>query len=212
MVRLYLSWLLVLMTSCVYAQGLRKSTAQVQLREKVIIKTDIFTVTYSETKEQPISLTYKSSNRVKNVDRGSMDFHTEDEYHTSDKHDYYANVWDKGHLAPAATFSDSKANLKQTFSYLNCALQNQYLNRGAWRFLEEQERKWDDTQELIVTVYIKFSDSILPTGAKIPSNFSKKIFFTNDNKYRCYSFPNQRPNKNWKEYRINCKSINKKIF
>ena len=107
MVRLYLSWLLVLMTSCIYAQGLRKSTAQVQLREKVIIKTDIFTVTYSETKEQPISLTYKSSNRVKNVDRGSMDFHTEDEYHTSDKHDYYANVWDKGHLAPAATYSPS---------------------------------------------------------------------------------------------------------
>ena len=51
MVRLYLSWLLVLMTSCIYAQGLRKSTAQVQLREKVIIKTDIFTVTYSETNE-----------------------------------------------------------------------------------------------------------------------------------------------------------------
>lgn len=212
MVRIFLSWLLVLITSCIYAQDLRKPTAQVQLREEVIIKTDIFTVTYSETKEQPILLTYRSSNRVKNVDRGSMDFYTEDEYHTSDKHDYYANVWDKGHLAPAATFSDSKANLKQTFSYLNCALQNQYLNRGAWRFLEEQERKWDDTQELIVTVYIQFSDSILPTGAKIPSNFTKQIFFTNDNKYRCYSFPNQRPDKNWEEYLINCKFANKKAL
>ena len=93
MVRVYLTWLLVLITSCIYAQDLRRPTGQKQLREEVVIKTDIFTVTYSETKEQPISLTYRSSNRVKNVDRGSMDFHTEDKYHTSDKHDYYANVW-----------------------------------------------------------------------------------------------------------------------
>ena len=26
---------------------------------------------------------------------------------TSDNADYYKNEWDKGHLAPAATFSDS---------------------------------------------------------------------------------------------------------
>ena len=62
---------------------------------------------------------YKSSDRSKNVDRGSMNFYTEDDYHTSDNKDYYRNVWDKGHLAPAATFSDSRQNLKQTFSYLN---------------------------------------------------------------------------------------------
>jgi DNA/RNA endonuclease G (NUC1) len=72
----------------------------------------------AETKEQPVSLVYKSSNRPKNVDRGSMNFYTEDDYHTSDNKDYYRNVWDKGHLAPAATFSDSKENLKLTFSYL----------------------------------------------------------------------------------------------
>ena len=205
MVKVYLIWLLVSITSCIYAQDLRRPTTQAELREKVIIETDIFTVTYSETKEQPLSLTYRSSNRVKNVDRGSMDFHTENKYHTSDRHDYYANVWDKGHLAPAATFSDSKVNLKQTFSYLNCALQNQYLNRGAWRLLEEQERKWDDTQELIITVFIEFSDSILPTGANIPSFFTKQIYFTEDNTYKCYYFPNERPDKGWKEYLIECK-------
>src|SRR6056300_1934920 len=121
-------------------------------REQIEVTTPIFTVIYSETKEQPITLTYKSSNRPKNVDRGSMNFYTEDNYHTSDSKDYYRNVWDKGHLAPAATFSDSKENLKQTFSYLNCALQNQYLNRGQWRLLEQAERNWDDNQELEVTI------------------------------------------------------------
>lgn len=202
MVRLYLTSLLVLTLACTKAQDLREPTIQKDLREEVLVETPIFTVIYSETKEQPIKLIYKSTDRPKNVDRGSMNFYTEDDYHTSDNADYYRNVWDKGHLAPAATFSDSYDNLKQTFSYLNSALQNQYLNRGEWRLLEEQERKWDDEQDLIVTVKIEFSDSILPTGATIPSRFTKCIEFTADNNTKCYSFPNERPDMDWEDYEV----------
>ena len=202
MVRLYLTSLLVLTLACTKAQDLREPTIQQDLREEVLVETPIFTVIYSETKEQPIKLIYKSTDRPKNVDRGSMNFYTEDDYHTSDNKDYYRNVWDKGHIAPAATFSDSYDNLKQTFSYLNCALQNQYLNRGEWRLLEEQERKWDDVQDLIVTVNIEFSDSILPTGANIPSRFIKCIEFTADNNTKCYSFPNERPDMDWEDYEV----------
>ena len=172
------------------------------LRDEVKVETLIFTVLYSETKEQPIVLAYKSSNRPKNVDRASMNFYTEKEYHTSDDKDYYRNVWDKGHLAPAATFSDSMENLKQTFSYLNCALQDQYLNRGEWRFLEEQERKWDDEQELEVVINLEFTDSILPTGATIPSKFIKHIKFTKSNVFKCYEFPNTKPTKGWEEHEV----------
>ena len=172
------------------------------LREKVKVETSIFTVLYSETLEQPIVLAYKSSNRPKNVDRASMNFYTEDDYHTSDNKDYYRNVWDKGHLAPAATFSDSMENLKQTFSYLNCALQDQYLNRGEWRLLEEQERKWDDEQELEVVINLEFTDSILPTGATIPSKFIKHIKFTKSNVFKCYEFPNTKPTKGWEEHEV----------
>jgi endonuclease G, mitochondrial len=196
MVRTYLTSLLIVTLSCTKAQ------VTDELRDSIYIQTPIYQVTYSETKEQPIQLTYLSSNRVKNVDRGSMNFYTDKEIHTSDNADYYRNVWDKGHLAPAATFSDSRENLRMTFSYLNCALQNQYLNRGAWRLLEEQERKWDDQEELKVTIKIEFSDSILPTGATIPSNFIKCIEFTDSKNIRCYSFPNERPTKDWEEYEI----------
>ena len=58
-------------------------------------------------------------------------------------------------------------NLTQTFTYLNCALQNQYLNRGEWRLLEEQERVWDDKEPLTVIIKI-----IL---IKIINNTSKSI-------------------------------------
>ena len=172
------------------------------LRETVKVETPIYTVWYSETKEQPVSLVYKSSNRPKNVDRGSMNFYKESDYHTSDNADYYRNVWDKGHLAPAATFSDSQTNLKLTFSYLNCALQNQYLNRGEWRMLEEAERRWDDEEKLEVTIDLEFSDSILPTGATLPSRFIKHIEFTKSGEWKCYDFPNERPENDWEEYQV----------
>ena len=195
--KLYLLSFIIGFSSCTKAQ-----IQEPNLRSQVEIKTPIFTVLYSETKEQPITLTYKSSNRPKNVDRGSMNFYKVNGYHTSDNADYYRNVWDKGHLAPAATFSDSMENLKQTFSYLNCALQNQYLNRGQWRLLEEAERNWDNNEELVVKIDIKFSDSILPTGATLPKTFIKHIKFTKSNVYRCFSFPNERPIKDWGEYEV----------
>lgn len=195
--KLFLLSFIIGFSSCTKAQ-----IREPNLRSQVKVETSIFTVIYSETKEQPITLTYKSSNRPKNVDRGSMNFYGEKNYHTSDNADYYRNVWDKGHLAPAATFSDSYENLKQTFSYLNCALQNQYLNRGEWRLLEEQERKWDDTEELLVKVDIKFSNTVLPSGATLPSTFVKHIKFTKSNVYKCYSFPNEKPIKDWKEYEV----------
>ena len=115
-----------------------------QLRTEVIVENNVFKVWYNEVYEQPMKLIYTSTNRPKGVDRGSMNFYTDSEVHTSDNADYYRNIYDKGHLAPAATYSDNMENLKLTFSYLNCALQDQYLNRGEWRLLEEQERDWDD--------------------------------------------------------------------
>ena len=162
----------------------------------------IYQVVYSSDLEQPIGLLYESINRPKNVDRGSMDFHTEAKYHTSGDADYYMNKWDKGHLAPAATFSDSYENLYETFSFLNCALQHQDLNRYQWNYLEQQERVWDDDQNLMILIELQFSDSILPTGATIPSRFIKHIKFLRDELYKCYEFPNEKPTKPWQEYQV----------
>lgn len=175
-----------------------------QLREEVYVQTPIFEVWYSEVKEQPTKLVYKSENRPTNVNRGSMDFYTEKEVHTSDAKDYYRNVYDKGHLAPAATFSDSMENLKQTFSYLNCALQDQYMNRGEWRLLEEQERRWDDTQTLVVTVELKWEGEyeILPTGGHVPTEMIKHIYFEGDGVWKCFEFENVKPTKGWEECEV----------
>jgi DNA/RNA endonuclease G (NUC1) len=120
--------------------------------QTITVKNEVFEVLYSQDLEQPLMIKYRSTNRPTKVNRGAMDFYTEKGIKTSDAADYKANIYDKGHGAPAATFSDNMVNLKQTFSYLNCFMQDQYLNRGEWRLLEEQERKWDDTQNLTVTI------------------------------------------------------------
>ena len=130
------------------------------LRTEVVIENGVFKVWYNEVYEQPMKLVYTSTNRPKGVDRGSMNFYTDSSVHTSDDKDYYRNIYDKGHLAPAATYSDNMVNLKLTFSYLNCALQDQYLNRGEWRLLEEQERKWDDTENLTIVIKVFFDKTV----------------------------------------------------
>ena len=175
-----------------------------ELREEVYVETSIFKVWYSEVKEQPLKLIYTSTNRPTNVNRGSMDFYTIPNVHTSDKNDYYRNIYDKGHLAPAATYSDNMENLKATFSYLNCALQDQYMNRGEWRLLEEQERRWDDESNLTITVELVWDEgyTILPTGGHVPSDMIKHIYFEKTGSWRCFEFENIKPTKGWEEHEV----------
>ena len=199
-------WKIILVSLALYGcekEGFAQEP-QKELRAEVIVENQVFKVWYNEIYEQPMKLVYTSTNRVKNVDRGSMNFYTEKEVHTSDNKDYYRNVWDKGHLAPAATYSDSYENLRQTFSFLNCALQEQNLNRGEWRLLEEQERVWDDEQNLTITVNLVWDEGfeILPSGGHIPTDMIKHIYFENDKVWRCFEFENVKPTKGWEEHEV----------
>jgi len=170
------------------------------------IKNNVFEVFYSQELEQPLMIKYHSTNRPTKVNRGSMDFYKEPNIKTSDADDYKTNIYDKGHGAPAASFSDNMENLKQTFSYLNCLMQDQYLNRGEWRLLEEQERKWDDTENLTVIIKTIFDKNPkrVPTGAAIPSVLQKHIYFEKQKVWKCYVFLNEKPKYKWDELEMVC--------
>ncbi len=181
--------------------------------QDVRIKNEVFEVLYSQSLEQPLIIKYRSTNRPTNVNRGAMDFYKEPNIKTSDADDYKANIYDKGHGAPAATFSDNMVNLKQTFSYLNCIMQDQYLNRGEWRLLEEQERKWDDAENLTILVKAFFDTPAkrVATGAAIPSHLQKHIYFEKSNKWKCYVFLNQKPKFKWDELEMICEAEDHKF-
>jgi len=185
----------------------------VSFGQNVRIKNNVFEVLYSQTLEQPLIIKYRSTNRPTNVNRGTVDFYKEPNIKTSDGDDYKANIYDKGHGAPAATFSDNMENLKQTFSYLNCIMQDQYLNRGEWRLLEEQERKWDDTENLTILIKAFFDTPAkrVPTGAAIPSHLQKHIYFEKQKKWKCYVFLNEKPKFSWEELEMICEAKDHKF-
>jgi endonuclease G, mitochondrial len=175
-------------------------------RDSVYVKTQIFEVMYSEVLEEPLWVKYTVQCPNGTASRSGMNFYTNDSIHTSNNADYVNNVWDKGHMAPAADFNCTKEMLYMTFSYLNCALQNQYLNRGVWRMLEVQEREWSKTETVSVTIKCVFDkNSIkLPTGATVPTGFYKIIYLEKSKKTYKYYFPNIKPTKSkYTEYLIN---------
>ena len=155
-----------------------------KLREAVKVKTPVYEVVYNEKLEQPTWIQYTVQCPNGTASRAGMDFYVNDSIKTSDAADYVNNVYDKGHLAPAADFNCTKELLYQTFSYLNCALQNQHLNRGVWRMLEEYERELAKTEKVTVTITLVFDKKSikLPSGATVPSGFYKTIYLEKSKK------------------------------
>ena len=157
------------------------------------VENSIFTVDYDESLEQPIKLSYTVQCPTGGADRHGLNFWKVEGYHTSDNDDYADNVWDKGHLAPAAAFNCTRDMVKATFSYLNCALQHQSLNRGPWKELEAVERNLAMFYTVDVEIEVIFDETceVLPTGATVPKAFIKTITF--DGKSYQYYFPNRDP-------------------
>ena len=164
-----------------------------QTKERVPFETPIFKGEYSEVYEQPLWLEYTIKCPKGSAPRTGMDFYKDTKIWTSDNKDYENNVYDKGHLAPAAGFNCTKEMLYMTFTYLNCVLQNQYLNRGTWRLLEAHERELAKTGDVKVRIDIHFNPKLpeLPTGALVPTGFTKTI--THKGRVYKYYFVNEKP-------------------
>lgn len=174
-----------------------------QLRDSVLVKSPIFKVMYSETLQQPKWIEYHVACGEGDFSRKGLDFFVCDSIKTSDGGDYEGNVWDKGHLAPAADFNCNKDYLKMTFSYLNCVLQHEKLNRGAWRLLEVYERDLSKKYSVDVKIKMVYSKKsmVLKSGATVPDGFYKTIKY--NKVVEVYYFKNEPPVTNeYKKYKI----------
>jgi DNA/RNA endonuclease G (NUC1) len=162
------------------------------------IKTDIYTSIFNEEYQQPMIVEYTifCEPSSPTYDRDGISFKAYPGLSGSSSSDYAGNVYDKGHMAPANTFACSEKWLRETFSYANCALQHQGLNRGAWAALERFERNlsgiYDDIE---VRIEVFFSDEWTTNSdpARIPASFVKSITWKEDGKETTLSFdfPNE---------------------
>ncbi len=162
------------------------------LSAQQLIDRGIFEVCYSESKQQPLWLEYELECQGGGFSRKGLNFKKDTLFVgiTSNNADYYKNVWDKGHLAPAADFNCDYEKLKATFNFLNCALQHEKLNRGPWKNLEKYERKLSKTHTISIRVVLEYDEQslLLATGALVPSYFVKILSFNNQT--QVYRFPN----------------------
>lgn len=169
----------------------------------VEVETSIYKVVYDQGLEQPLKVTYTVLCPNGDAKRSGMDFKTVSNIHTSDDSDYKNNIYDKGHLAPAAAFSCTKEMLRETFLYHNSALQHQSLNRGVWNRLEQFERNLANFYKVDVIIEIKFDKEVkrVPTGAAIPKEFIKIIKF--GDKKLTFIFPNKNTSgTDWIDYLV----------
>ena len=162
------------------------------LSAQQLIHRSIFDVCYSESKQQPLWIEYEVECNEGGFSRQGLNFTKDTQFSgvTSNNQDYYQNVWDKGHLAPAADFNCNYDKLTATFSFLNCALQHENLNRGPWKDLEKYERALSREYKVNVRIELEFDANslLLRSGALVPSYFVKILTF--NNQLEVYRFPN----------------------
>jgi DNA/RNA endonuclease G (NUC1) len=169
-----------------------------QLRDSVYYTTPNFIINYSETLEGPTGT----------ASRSGMEFYTEKGVKTSDHKDYEANEWDKGHMAPAASFNCNRDMLFSTFTYVNSSLQQQSLNRGVWKKLEVRERELAATGDVKVFIRVEYGNNPtrVPTNAAIPVGYYKELKV--GNKRECYYFKNIAPTTSDLEtFKCTCKNV-----
>jgi len=179
-----------------------------QLRDSVYFNNNNFTVNYSETLEGPRSIRYTVLCPTGTASRSGMEFYTEKSIKTSDHKDYEANEWDKGHMAPAASFNCNRDMLFSTFTYVNSSLQQQSLNRGVWKKLEVRERELVAQGPVQVFIRVEYpaNPKRVPTNAAIPTGYYKEIKV--GNKRECYYFKNVAPSTSDLEaFKCNCRNV-----
>lgn len=172
-------------------------------------ETPYYEIIYSQQYEQPLLIMYRVCGDNGTVSRKGLNFHVEPGIKTSDNADYVNNIWDKGHMAPAASLNCEKGMMYESFSYMNCALQHEKLNRGVWKYLEDRERELSKRIGTMSDVFIEVDfDEVpkrVPGGAAIPKGFYKEISV--GDLMECYWFRNEEPKSNKViDYKCDCRN------
>ena len=118
--------------------------AKIAERQEQIITHIGYTVSYNSDWKIPNWVAYElTKTEVEGVVPRKDNFMPDPEVsytETATTNDYKNSGWDRGHMAPAGDMKWSEQAMKESFYFSNICPQNNNLNSGIWKDLEEQVR------------------------------------------------------------------------
>ena len=116
-----------------------------------------YTVSYNEQRRNPNWVAYElTAEEVAGKESRGSDFIRDPLVigRQADDSDYRKSGWDRGHLAPAGDMKWSPKAMEESFYMSNISPQNNNLNRGVWKSIEEKVRD----------IAVKYGSVIVVTG------------------------------------------------
>ncbi len=129
--------------------------------------------------------------------------------------DYKGTGYDKGHLAPAADMCYSDQTMVESFYLSNMAPQLPGFNRGIWKNLEEQVRRWAIGGKVVYvvtgTVLAKGLSTIGNDRITVPGYFYKVILDYNEPEIKGIGFimPNEGSQEPLQHFAVTIDSVEK---
>ena len=156
----------------------------INLDDQIIYHT-AYTLSYNESHEQANWVTYMVTKvELENDVAKRKDNFTEDTSvitGSAQLEDYKGSGYDRGHLAPAATFVDNQKEMDESFLMSNMSPQDPSFNRGVWKRLEDYERKMaiekDTVYVICGPILTEGLKTIGPNKVSVPELYYKIIYY-----------------------------------
>lgn len=180
-----------------------KNFTDLELKEDIgeFISHKYYDLSYSEEHEQAYWVRYTlTRNMLENpIAKRKDNFRTDPLISSGSAEliDYRGSGFDRGHLCPAKDMAFSEIAMSESFFMSNMSPQHPSLNRGRWKQLEDQVRKWTMQHDSVVVYCGGILDSldgfIGPNNVAVPKYFYK-IIYTPNNETKSISFmmPNRK--------------------
>lgn len=129
--------------------------------------------------------------------------------------DYRRSGYDRGHLAPAADMAFSDQTMRESFYMSNMSPQKPAFNRGIWKRLEQQVRKFAlrEGEIMVVTGPVLPKEKIITIGRNrvtIPTHYYKVICdLTPPRKMIGFLLPNEGSNRPLREFAVTVEAVEK---
>ncbi len=175
-----------------------------------VVEHSFYTLSYNEKHEQAEWVAYfLNRERVNGVVDRTDDYRADPNLKTgsSTNQDHEGSGYDRGHLAPAAAMAFSKNAMSESFYLSNMSPQEAGLNRGIWRQLEKQVRKWTKQKGSLYVItgpiLNEVEETIGMNDVAVPARFYKVLWHqttSGKNQGIGFTLPNRSGDKSLSEY------------